>query len=104
MESLFDDAESSLQSRDSRKFGEAVKGYAYDEASQIIWDAMGEKWFNNKIKLFFGKDNISKDRMSGASVCLLPKIANGPVITTNFDCVLEKVYGDFHPYNDVVTS
>lgn len=102
LESLYERAEDTLTARQAREFGEARARWALDEAAQVLWEAMGDKWFNDRIKALFGRDTLSADKIKAAPVALLPQIASGPVLTTNFDAVLEHVYGDFDVHKDIV--
>lgn len=102
LESFYEQSEDSLTPRQAREFGTARTRFALEEAAQILWDAMGEKWFNDRIKAHFGKDVLPVSNIKSLDVSILPAIALGPVITTNFDALLENVYGDFDIDRDVV--
>jgi len=95
LEYLYTNAEDSLTARQAREFGEARARWALEEAAQVLWEALGDRWFNDRIRALFGQDMLSAAKIAAAPVSLLPQIANGPVLTTNFDAILEQVYGDF---------
>lgn len=63
----------------------------YEGAAQRIEDAIGEPAFDRLIRQAFGRD-IEPGAQLSAAVRLLPRLAPGPVITTNFDHVLETVF------------
>lgn len=63
----------------------------FEEAAQALLDAMNHRAFHDAITASFSEDHIQEPILKGA-VSLIPRIATGPVITTNFDRVLEKVF------------
>ena len=62
----------------------------YEEAAQVIEDDMGRDAFHELIRESFGAHKLKGTLDS--PVTLLPKITNGPVVTTNFDRVLEHAF------------
>lgn len=62
----------------------------YEEAAQVLEDDMGEEGFHELIRESFGSHKL-KEHLD-APVTLLPKITSGPVVTTNFDRVLEQAF------------
>jgi hypothetical protein len=62
----------------------------YEGAAQLIEEKRSPLWLRTKIKGAFGRD-LTDQRILG-SVAYLPAIAQGPVVTTNFDRVLEVVF------------
>lgn len=69
----------------------AVNRNDYELAAQEIESRMGRFRFNRLISARFGKTINPKDNLE-AAVHLLPGLATGPVITTNFDSVLESIF------------
>jgi kumamolisin len=63
----------------------------YEEAAERLLKARGYLAFNDAIDNTFGPRRLGKVRFRGA-VSILPQIAPGPVITTNFDHVLEEAF------------
>lgn len=62
----------------------------YEEAAQSLYDDLTAPVFNELLETTFGKDNS----IQGA-VSYLPFLFNDKhIITTNFDCVIEKVYSN----------
>ncbi len=62
----------------------------YEEAAQSLYDDLTAPVFNELLETTFGKDNL----IQGA-VNYLPFLFNDKhIITTNFDCVIEKVYSN----------
>ncbi len=63
----------------------------YEEAAERLLEELGDLEFNDAIKEEFGDDKLEGKELTGAA-SILPKLAPGPVITTNFDHVLERVF------------
>lgn len=63
----------------------------YEEAAENLLESRGHRAFEDAIESSFGPNRSTDVKVEGA-VTLLPQIAKGPVITTNFDQVLEKVF------------
>ena len=63
----------------------------YEEAAQELLVAREHRAFNDAIKNTFGSHRLPKGELKGA-VSWLPRLTTGPVITTNFDQVLEKAF------------
>jgi SIR2-like domain len=62
----------------------------YEEAAQLLHDDMGAELFNESVEMEFAQ---SKD--SAGPLAYLPQLfPNSSVLTTNFDCLLEDLYGD----------
>ena len=62
----------------------------YEEAAQVLEDDMSEEGFHELIRESFGAHKLKAPL--DAPVTLLPKITSGPVVTTNFDRVLEEAF------------
>jgi hypothetical protein len=63
----------------------------YEEAAEDLLAARRRRAFVDAIGNAFGFHNLEGKELKGA-VCLVPQLASGPVITTNFDHVLEEVF------------
>jgi SIR2-like domain len=63
----------------------------YEEGAEELLKARGYLAFNDAIDNTFGTRRLGNVRLRGA-VSILPQIAPGPVITTNFDHVLEEAF------------
>jgi len=63
----------------------------YAEAAELLLRARGYQAFHDAIDNTFGTRRLADVRLHGA-VSILPQIATGPVITTNFDHVLEEAF------------
>jgi hypothetical protein len=63
----------------------------YEEGAEELLKARGYLAFNDAIDNTFGTRRLGNIRLRGA-VSILPQIAPGPVITTNFDHVLEEAF------------
>ena len=78
----------------------------YEEAAETLENYLKEK-FNEAIRDTFDNERIARPLRKGA-VRYLPNIARGPVITTNFDGILEAAFTDagkdftgFYPGNRI---
>ena len=67
----------------------------YEEAAEDLLNALKGRAFQDNFKYAYGDRNLEIKELDGA-VSLLPQLASGPVITTNFDHVLENI---FEKYN-----
>lgn len=63
----------------------------YEQAGDVVISALGHRAFLNAIDDEFGDAKLQGKPLIGA-VSVLPRLAPGPVITTNFDHVLERVF------------
>jgi tetratricopeptide (TPR) repeat protein len=63
----------------------------YEEAASALQDALGALAFEDAIRRTFGKRDLARVAPD-AAVRSLPALAAGPVLTTNFDHVLESVF------------
>jgi hypothetical protein len=63
----------------------------YEEAAEDLLRIAGTNSFQDAIDATFGPSRLGT-LPEDAAVCLLPALCPGPVLTTNFDSVLEKVY------------
>jgi SIR2-like domain len=82
---------------------ELLDRQAYDVAAERLSELGGER-FNDQLMAAFGRTVDPLD-LQAAPLPYLPLLTSGPVITTNFDTVLEqafKVLG--HPFEDVVAG
>lgn len=74
----------------------------YEEAAEDLFGALGQRAFHDAIRRVFGDRQLEGKCLEGA-VARLPGLAAGPVVTTNFDRVLERVFRDAdRPFEDVV--
>ena len=74
-----------------RPFRRGLPGASTRRRPRISRIALGALAFEDAIRRTFGADDIS-GRLSDAAVRSLPALATGPVLTTNFDRVLETVF------------
>jgi tetratricopeptide (TPR) repeat protein len=63
----------------------------YEQAGEAVLTARGHRAFLNAIDAEFGDAKLRGKQLAGA-VKILPRLARGPVITTNFDHVLERAF------------
>lgn len=64
----------------------------YEKAAEILLRTLGADGFQNMVAASAGDSIIESFDFSVGVVSLLPLLANGPVITTNFDRILEKAF------------
>lgn len=69
----------------------ALKGEDFERAAQHLEDTLGRSGFDRLIATTFGAA-VEPAAAPEAAAHLLPELASGPVITTNFDTVLEVVF------------
>jgi hypothetical protein len=77
------------------KIKEHLEKGEYEEAAEDLLNALSDRAFQDKIEDVFGDHHLEGKELKGA-VSLLPQLASGPVITTNLDRVLEKVFNFEH--------
>jgi len=63
----------------------------YEDAAETVEAALGPELFCQRVAHVFGKRKSEACELRGA-VLALPALAAGPVVTTNFDRVLERVF------------
>ncbi|HEX7608858.1 MAG TPA: tetratricopeptide repeat protein [Candidatus Cryosericum sp.] len=68
-----------------------LEGGDQERASDVVLTALGHRAFLDAIDAEFGDSRLRNHRLAG-SVTVLPLLARGPVITTNFDHVLERAF------------
>jgi hypothetical protein len=74
----------------------------YEEAAEAVRVARGDLRFNDTLSGQFDRDLTGVDASRAAIACL-PMLACGPVITTNFDTVLEHVFSEkSRPFDKVI--
>jgi len=66
-----------------------LKTGRFEEAAERLEKAIGRAAFDRRLKSTFG----GEPHVSGP-ITMLPHLTNGPVVTTNYDRVLEKVFAD----------
>lgn len=75
------------------KINNYIANDEYENATDFLYDYYGPGDFYSEIQLLFDKNKITENKLKKMSVSILPSIfENTPVITTNFDQVLEHVY------------
>ncbi|HUV82057.1 MAG TPA: tetratricopeptide repeat protein [archaeon] len=67
----------------------------YEEAAEDLLNALKGRAFQDNFKYAYGDHNLENKELDGA-VSLLPQLASGPVITTNFDHVLENIFTKYN--------
>lgn len=69
-----------------------LKQEQYERAAAVIADALGDEEFQRSIAAKFGDHLLKNADLSAGPVAILPFLAGGPVITTNFDRVVERAF------------
>jgi hypothetical protein len=85
-----------------RIIADLIADGCYEEAAEKLLAELGPTAFNDQIRLQFGVPPTKKRPFTAAA--LLPAIVNGPVITTNFDHVLEFVFESEEPFEAVLSG
>jgi hypothetical protein len=67
----------------------------YEEAAEDLLNELKGRAFQDHLKYAYGDHNLEKKELDGA-VSLLPQLVSGPVITTNFDHVLENIFKKYN--------
>ncbi|RCV63028.1 Tetratricopeptide (TPR) repeat [Methanophagales archaeon] len=68
-----------------------IEAGEYEEAAEDLLEALGHRAFHDDIENAFG-NHILEDKELKGVVSLLPQLTKGPIITTNFDHLLERVF------------
>ena len=63
----------------------------YEEAAEAVAKGLGTGEFEDTMAREFSDKHIAGEKLTGA-VAVLPRLARGPVVTTNFDHVLETAF------------
>lgn len=75
----------------------------YIQAATLLWDESADR-FQRRVASAFGMD-VSPEQTHTAAVGLLPALGSGPVITTNFDHVLETAFrAAGSPFDNILTG
>jgi predicted ATPase len=81
---------------------ERIASGHFEEAAQEIMADIGRRSFQNQIDREFGDWRFEGRQFSGA-VLFVPHLSSGPVVTTNFDHVMERVFAqEGFPFEHVV--
>jgi len=70
-----------------------LDGGEYEEAAEALLNALGDAAFQDLMLRTFGPDRLRNQPLPGAAAAL-PALTKGPVITTNFDGVLETAFSN----------
>ncbi|MFL6212120.1 MAG: SIR2 family NAD-dependent protein deacylase [Pyrinomonadaceae bacterium] len=76
-----------------KKIRQRIKQGEYEEAAQDLLTALAYRDFQDALLDEYGDHKLDGITLDG-TVTYLPRLASGPVITTNFDRVLEKAFED----------
>ncbi|MEN6536591.1 MAG: tetratricopeptide repeat protein [Bryobacteraceae bacterium] len=80
-----------VESGISAQVAKLVTAGAYEEAANVVEDALGPSIFHRRVSQTFGQAKSYACDLNGA-VKVLPELMPGPVVTTNFDRVIERVF------------
>jgi hypothetical protein len=75
----------------SEKIRGRLDAAQYEEAASDLLKTLQPRRFQDLLEFYFGDHRIADRRLSGA-ITELPNFPQGPIITTNFDRVLEAVF------------
>jgi SIR2-like domain len=77
----------------------------YEEAAETLLKELGADGFQNMVAASAGDSGLEPSSLRIGTVSLLPLIASGPVITTNFDRVLERAFeASGVPFESVISG
>ncbi|HEX5719281.1 MAG TPA: SIR2 family protein [Thermoanaerobaculia bacterium] len=77
----------------------------YEEAAEMLRQEFGADGFQNMIAAAAGDSNLAAFDFRTGMVALLPLLASGPVVTTNFDRVLERAFeAQGAPFESVISG
>jgi hypothetical protein len=84
---------------------EKLDGNDYEGAAEALLQELGADGFQNMVAASAGDTNIEPFDFRTGTVSLLPLLASGPVVTTNFDRVLERAF-EAHgaPFESVISG
>lgn len=91
-----EDILSKLEGIDPAPIKAKLDASEYLEAAQDLWEHDSDQ-VKNFIRNRFAKSHIPRTGVSGP-ITLLPKISKGCIITTNFDLVIEQIFGTLDAY------
>jgi WD40 repeat protein len=63
----------------------------FEEAAELLLQERGEKEFQTSLEDAFGESRLPQP-LPAAAILQLPRLCSGPVLTTNFDPVLEHIF------------
>ncbi len=72
---------------------EKLDTFDYEGAASLVREKLGWRLFEDLLRDAFGDNRLPAAQLYGA-VAQLPKFRPGPVVTTNFDRVIEKAFRD----------
>jgi hypothetical protein len=77
----------------------------YEAAAEVLLEGLGPDGFQNVVAASAGDSNIEEFNFRTGVVALLPLLATGPVVTTNFDRVLERAFeANGEPFGSVISG
>lgn len=90
------EASQSLETDEKGEFSRLVEKRDYEQAASILENRLGGERFRSDIKAAFGSEKLYAPELVPVihkqAAFLLPELFKGLVLTTNFDCTLERVY------------
>ncbi|MET0398496.1 MAG: SIR2 family protein, partial [Longimicrobiaceae bacterium] len=77
----------------------------YEGAAERLLQELGADGFQNMVAAAAGDGNLESFQFREGTVTLLPLLASGPVVTTNFDRVLERAFhASGAPFDSVISG
>jgi hypothetical protein len=81
-----------------------LKAGLYEEAAEELENALTAFGFRSAIEDKYG-DHVFEGKDIAGAIRLIPRIANGPIITTNFDRIIERAFaGEACPFESIVSG
>lgn len=77
----------------------------YEGAAELLLRELGDDGFQNMVAAAAGDGKIDSSLLCSGTVSLLPLLATGPVVTTNFDRILEHAFvANGTPFDAVISG
>jgi hypothetical protein len=84
---------------------EQLDGNDYEGAAEILLQELGPDGFQNMVAASAGDSHLESFDFRKGMVSLLPLLASGPVLTTNFDRVLERAFiANEMPFESIISG
>lgn len=91
--------------RQAAEVGELLKKSDFEGAAETLLRALGPDGFQNMVAAAAGDSRLRSADFRTGTISLLPLLANGPVVTTNFDRVLEHAFAaNGAPFESVISG
>lgn len=87
------------------KVQESLAAQDFEGAAQALLDELGADGFQNMVAVAAGDRPLDLARLTGGTMAMLPLLGAGPVVTTNFDRLLETGFAaNGRPFESVISG